>query len=124
LEESKTRVNKKALEDLLVHGIKYVFPVKPGTLALGMPTGSCSPILKDYFPEATQLVWPMKGGNQRGLLIAPLYAGAATASSKDPILYDLLALCDVLRVGADKEVKRATILLHNILGQGEDYISC
>jgi hypothetical protein len=124
LNENKTTVHKKALEGLLIHGIKYVFPVKPGTLALGLPTGSGSPILKDYFPDATPLVWPVKGGTQRGLLVEPLYAGVANACEKDPMLYDLLSLCDVFRTGEDKEVKKAAELLGNILGQGDDYISC
>lgn len=124
LAENKTTVNKKALEGFLIHGMKYVFPIQPGTLALGLPTGSNAPILKDYFPDATPLVWPMKGGTQRGLLVEPLYAGAANASIKDPMLYDLLTLCDTLRVGEEKEVHKARILLGNILGQGADYISC
>jgi hypothetical protein len=124
LSENKITVNRKALEGFLIHGIKYVFPVKPGTLALGLPTGSGSPILKDYFPDTTPLVWPIKGGTERGLLIEPLYAGVANACVKDPMLYDLLSLCEVFRTGEDREVKKATELLVNILRQGNDYISC
>jgi hypothetical protein len=120
----KITVNKKGLEGFLIYGIKYAFPAKPGTLALGMATAGYSPILKDYFTDQTPLVWPQKGGNQRGLLVEPLYPGAVEASKKDPMLYDLLALCDVFRVGEERTVKKAAELLHNILGQGEDYISC
>lgn len=124
LSADKKTVNKKAIEGFIIYGIKYAFPTKPGTLAVGIATSSFSPILKDYFSEQTPLVWPHKTGDQRGLLVEPLYAGAAEASQKDPMLYDLLALCDVFRVGEEKEVKKAATLLHNILGKGDDYISC
>jgi hypothetical protein len=124
LSADKKTVNKKGIEGFLIFGVKYAFPTKPGTLAVGLATGSYAPILKDYFSEQTPLVWPNKTGNQRGLLVEPLYPGAAEACSKDPMLYDLLSLCDVFRVGEEKEVIKATTLLRNILGQGEDYISC
>ena len=58
------------------------------------------------------------------MLVEPLYEGVANACIKDPMLYDLLSLCEVFRTGEDKEVKKAAELLGNILGQGDDYISC
>jgi len=124
LAENKKTVNKKALLGFLIYGIKYAFPVQGGTLAIGLTTGGAAPILKDYFPHETPMVWPDKEGNQRGLLLEPLYLGAVKASKKDPMLYDLLALCDVFRLGNEREVAKATELLGNIFGQGEDYISC
>ena len=124
LSEDKKKVNKRALKDFLIHGLKFVFPIQGGTLAIGLHTSSFSPILKDYFPEETPYVWPTKGGNHRGLLIEPLYQGAVEASKKDPMLYDLLCLCDVFRIGKEKEIQKATELIGNILGQWDDYISC
>jgi hypothetical protein len=124
LDIDKKTVNKKALGDFLIYGLRYCFPTKPGTLAVGFTTAGLSPILKDYFPNSTPLVWAHKNGSQRGLLIEPLYSGAADASRKDPMLYDLLSLCDVFRAGEEKEIQKAAELLKNILGQGEDYISC
>ena len=124
LSDDKKIVNKKALMGFIVHGIKYTFPIQGGTLAIGLTTGCVAPILKDYFPNETPLVWPDKQGSNRGLLIEPLYPGAAEASKKDPMLYDLLALCDVFRIGNEKEINKATELLGNIFGQGNDYISC
>ena len=124
LELDKRTVNRQAVYDFLVNGLKYVFPIHAGTVALGIPTGSVAPILRDYFPKETLYVWPTPKGETRGLLIEPLYPGATKAAELDPFLYDLLALCDVFRVGKPKEIKKAGELLRNILGQGEDYISC
>ena len=105
-------------------GLKYVFPIQAGTVALGLATASVAPILRDYFPMEEVYVWPAVSGETRGLLIEPLYPGAVNASKLDPILYDLLAICDVIRIGKPKEVKKATELLRNIFGHSEDYISC
>lgn len=124
LKMDKRTVNKQALYDFLVNGLKYVFPIQAGTVAMGLPTGSVAPILRDYFPLEEVYVWPAFNGETRGLLIEPLYPGATKAAKLDPILYDLLALCDVFRLGKAKEIKKASELLHNIFGQGEDYISC
>lgn len=120
----KRTVNRKALYEFLVNGLKYVFPIQAGTVAIGLPTASVAPILRDYFPLEEVYVWPDLSGEHRGLLLEPLYPGAAKASKSDPILYDLLALCDVFRIGKPKEIKKASELLWNIFGQGEDYISC
>lgn len=124
LEKDKRTVNRKALYGFIVDGLKYVFPIQAGTVAMGLPTASVAPILRDYFPMEEVYVWPELNGEVRGLLIEPLYPGAVKASKLDPILYDLLALCDVIRAGKPKEIKKATELLGNIFGQGEDYISC
>ena len=35
---SRKKVFVLALEDFLVYGLRYVFPVQPGTLVRGMPT--------------------------------------------------------------------------------------
>ena len=124
LAEDKRTVDRKALYSFIVNGLKYVYPIQAGTVAMGLPTASVAPILRDYFPMEEVYVWPSLNGDVRGLLIEPLYPGAVKASKLDPILYDLLALCDVFRVGKPKEVKKASELLANIFGQGEDYISC
>ena len=124
LAADKKTVNKPALMGFLVNGLKYMFPVQPGTVAKGTITASMAPILRDYFPAEDIYVWPELNGGTRGLVIEPLYPGAIKASKQDPMLYDLLALCDVFRVGKPKEVQKAAVLLTNIFGQGDDYISC
>ncbi len=124
LAADKKTVNRAALMGFLINGLKYVFPVQPGTVAKGTLTASMAPILRDYFPAEDIYVWPELNGATRGLVIEPLYPGAVNASKQDPMLYDLLALCDVFRLGKPKEVQKASELLTNIFGQGDDYISC
>jgi hypothetical protein len=120
----KKTIQKSALFGLLVHGLKYIFPAQPGTLAKGIPTAASAPILRDDFPNENSLVWPDPKMETRGLLIEPLYPKVIEAVKLDPMLYDLLALADIFRVGNDKEIARAKALLKNIFEQGDDYISC
>jgi hypothetical protein len=120
----KKTIDKPALFGLLVYGLRYMFPVQPGTLAKGIPTSASAPILRDDFPNENNLVWPDPTMETRGLLIEPLYPKLVDAVKLDPILYELLALTETFRVGNDKQVARAKALLSNIFGQGEDYISC
>lgn len=124
LAKDRRTVNREALYGFLVDGLKYVFPIQAGTVAMGLSTASVAPILRDYFPMEEVYVWPEVSGETRGLLIEPLYPGAVNACKLDVILYDLLAICDVIRIGKPKEVKKATELLRNIFGHSEDYISC
>jgi hypothetical protein len=120
----KKTIQKSALFGLLVYGLRYIFPIKAGTLAKGIPTAASGPILKDDFPNENSLVWPDPKMETRGLLIEPLYPKVVDAVKLDPMLYDLLAIADTFRVGNDNEVARAKTLLKNIFEQGDDYISC
>lgn len=124
LNPNKRSVHKTALFGLIVHGLKYIFPTKAGTMGLGMSTAGYAPILKGYSLSELALVWPDQKEGVRGLIVSPLYPGAVQAAKLDPVLYDLLALCDVFRIGSEKEIKIAQALLNNIFSQGDDYISC
>ena len=44
LDETKKKLFRNALLEFLCHGLKYVFPQKPGELAQGMPTAHSAPI--------------------------------------------------------------------------------
>jgi hypothetical protein len=44
-------------------------------------------------------VWPWREGGTRGIALEPLYRTAPAAALRDPILYGLLALVDVIRDG-------------------------
>src|ERR1035438_3272892 len=37
LDRAKKRINKSALEEFLLHGLKYVYPAKPGAVCRGVP---------------------------------------------------------------------------------------
>lgn len=56
------RTNRTALLGFLIHGIRYVFPAKPGALARGMPTSFAAPVLQKKLMSGGEMfyVWPMQ----------------------------------------------------------------
>jgi hypothetical protein len=107
LDETKKKLFRHALLEFLCHGLKYVFPQKPGELVKGMPTAHSAPIASPTFNSDEPYVWPYTQGTVRGQAIEPLYPTVPKAAEQDPYLYDLLALCDMLRVGRAREAKFA-----------------
>ena len=105
LDSAKKRVLRSSLMEFLVHGLKYVYPVQPGPICLGMPTAhSAPPLVKRILADADdQYVWPWADGHVRGQGIMPLYESVPLAARKDPDLHELLALVDALRVGRARE---------------------
>jgi hypothetical protein len=102
------RVNAKALEEFLVHGIRYAFPPEKGGMTRGMPTASAAePLSRRMTQEEPVPVWPFEEGSRRGYAFLPLYKRAPQAALKDPGLYELLALVDALRDGTARERKLA-----------------
>jgi hypothetical protein len=98
---------RKAIYELLVHGVPYVFPAHPGALAVGMPTAHSAPSLSDTFGNLDPVVWPTSEGNSKGQEISPFHPNQAEAAGKDEDLYELLALTDALRIGRAREKKIA-----------------
>lgn len=111
VDPSQKKLMKKAFTEFLIHGFPYVFPVRTGSTTVGIPTGHSAPVLKNYFSSNEYIVWPYPEGKQKGQAIEPLYKGAVKASLQDQKLYDLLCLCDVLRVGKVREKIKAKELL-------------
>jgi hypothetical protein len=98
------RVNAKALEEFLVHGIRYAFPPEKGGMTRGMPTASAAePLSRKMTQEEPVPVWPFEQGSKRGYAFLPLYKKAPQAALKDQELYQLLALVDALRDGSARE---------------------
>ena len=91
------------LLEFLEHGLKFVFPQKPGALVAGIATSHSAAPLKKFVSSNDNYVWPYAEGNLRGQSIEPLYSGAPKACLKDEKLYELLALTDALRVGRVRE---------------------
>ena len=105
--KDKKTVMRNALFEFLVHGLSYVFPQKPGALTAGMPTAHSAPPLNKEFKTGELYVWPDPKGNVRGQVIEPFHPGQVNAAKHDLKLYELLALCDALRVGRAREKKIA-----------------
>jgi hypothetical protein len=98
------RPDIKALEEFLVHGVKYAFPPERGGITRGLPTGSAAePLNREITQEDPVPVWPFAEGSKRGYAFSPLHKGVPQAALKDPDLYQLLALVDALRDGRARE---------------------
>jgi hypothetical protein len=101
--------NLQAIEEFLVHGLKYAFPAERGEPTRGVPTSYAAEPLRQVIAlgDEPPPVWPYATGSQRGTSFKPLYRQAAKAALRDPVLYELLALADALRDGRARERKLA-----------------
>ena len=103
--KSKLALNKPALLEFLIHGVKYVFLPKRGEITRGIPTSYAANPLKKKFVMGDDLppVWPSAKGDVRGYSLSPLYKTAPEAAQRDPRLYEMLALVDAIRDGRVRE---------------------
>ncbi len=97
--------NKPALEEFLIHGLKYAFPPERGELTRGVPTGYAAEPLKSRISAGTDPppVWPYPEGKTRGYSFAPLYKTVPKAALRDLFLYEMLTLIDAIRDGRSRE---------------------
>jgi hypothetical protein len=95
----------RAVEEFLLHGVKYAFPAFRGEATRGTPTAYAAPPLSEQIAAGGDPppVWPDAEGKVRGLTLEPLHRAAPAAARKDPVLYELLALVDALRDGRVRE---------------------
>jgi hypothetical protein len=113
----KNRPNFAALEEFLVHGLKYVFPAARGELTRGVPTSYAAEPLRSEIPPGNEPipVWPYEEGSHRGIAFAPLYKTAPIAALRDQSFYEYLVLADALRDSRVRERKIAENELHRRL---------
>lgn len=97
--------NLTAVEEFLIHGVKYAFPVERGSLTRGIPTSyAAEPLCRFINPGNEPIpVWADSTGNVRGIEIVPLYKTVPAAARRDQQLYERLALVDALRDGRARE---------------------
>lgn len=108
VDNTKRKVNVLALEDFLVHGLKYVFPPQPGAVVRGVATSfSAEPIKSKVRQGSDSFVWPYKYGSDRGQSVEPLYRTVPEACLMDNSLYELLVIADTLRMGRVREMEIA-----------------
>ncbi|WP_181432102.1 MarR family transcriptional regulator [Pseudomonas jessenii] len=112
------KVNRRELLKITEHALKYFFPVKPGAMVRGIPTGFAAPALSKSIKSAGGLipVWPDALGTERGQAIVPLYKTVPEAVKKDRILYHYLALADAIRLGGPRESGVAVNILKAGMG--------
>ncbi len=116
-EKTRPRPVKSALREFIVHGVKYVYPAKRGEPTRGIPTAFAAPMFGDSLASQGELppVWKYAAGSSHGYALSPVYKTAPAAAAKDPILYELLVLVDVFRVGRQREKAIADKLLNELL---------
>ncbi len=104
-QKQEDRLNRSALLEFLLHGIRYVFPAETGALTRGVPTAYAAPPLQQSIASGGDPppVWPYVEGTVRGYSFAPLHKNVPLAALEDARLYELLALVDALRDGRARE---------------------
>ena len=105
----KDRPNISALEEFLIHGLKYAFPAGHSDVTRGVPTSYAAEPLRSEIAMSNELppVWPWPEGDTRGVGLEPLYKKVPQAALRDSELYQLLALVDAIRDGRARERKIA-----------------
>ncbi len=115
MDYNKTRVKRKNFFEFLKHGLRYVFPPTGGAMAKGIPTAHAHPFMKQHFNSDLIYVWPSIKGSVRGNVIELYYPNQILAVHNDELLYKLLALTDVLRIGRTREIEIASSELDKML---------
>jgi hypothetical protein len=105
------------LLEFLTHGVRYAFAAVPGRVQRGVPTAWRGPGLEELMSIHAEehFVWPAPNGTMRGQTIEPLHPGVLVAIEDNEILYQLLALTDILRIGSARERKAAADELTRLL---------
>lgn len=116
-DSNRKRPRRKALEEFLIHGVKYSFPPDIGSVTRGIPTAFASPALREHFsydPEDIY-VWPYPEGREKGISFSPLYKSIPEIAMQDERLYAALGLVDAIRLGRARESNLAEKLLIDML---------
>jgi DNA-binding Lrp family transcriptional regulator len=111
--------NLTAVEEFLIHGLRYSFPEERGKMTRGIPTSYAAEPLCNLITIGDEPVpvWAYPQGTIRGISVVPLYKTVPDAALKDPILYQRLALIDAIRGGRARDRKLAEQELHKSLNQ-------
>jgi hypothetical protein len=107
IDAQSRQVNREAFLKFLEFGLPYVFPAQLGPVMQGMFTAHSESSLYLSFSSEEKLVWADEQGKERGQTIMPLYPTVVKAVRKDRILYKLLALCDIIRIGSSSDKNKA-----------------
>jgi hypothetical protein len=108
--DGHAKPNRRDLYNFIIHGLKFVFPAKPGAMIRGIPTAFSAPMLEPYLVAGGSYiyVWPYAHGNEMGQAVDPLFKSVPDAVQEDERLYEYLALIDAIRLGRQREAKLAS----------------
>lgn len=120
-DEHRRRPIRRALEEFLLHGVKYAFAPEIGTLTRGVPTAHYLSALGNNLlsSEEEMYVWPHPEGKVRGVALSPLYKTVPQAIANDEQLYRALDALDSIRIGRVREVKFAEEFLLGLIRHDE-----
>jgi hypothetical protein len=107
-------VSRRHLHDLLTVALPRIFFASRGGIETGMATAMHAKPLFGRFivgESAIPYVWTFHRGGVKGQSISPIYPSVPVAAERDPYLYELLSLADVIRVGDWKSRAAATSIL-------------
>jgi predicted transcriptional regulator len=107
IDVSKKKIMRLSLMEFIEHGLQYVFPQHPGALVRGIQTAHSHDFIRKKIMSSEIYVWPDSEGNVRGQAIEPLSKSVIKAVKEDKLLYQLLSLIEVVRVGKTRELKIA-----------------
>jgi hypothetical protein len=110
LQPDRPRPCRAHLKELLIHGVKYCFPVELRHLTRGIPTSYAAPPVNKITVKSGDPppVWPYCNGEVRGIAISPIHKAVLAAALKDVKLYEMLALLDAIRCGRAREREAAS----------------
>ena len=103
LSSDKSSLIIENLKEVIFHGVKFFFPVRPGIIARGVPALSSAPALSKEMNSNETFVWPYDKGGSRGQSIIPLYVSIPQISLREAKLYEAFTFVDCLRCGNARE---------------------
>jgi hypothetical protein len=116
-------VSPRHLRDLLVVGVPRIFYAVRGGLVCGTTTATCAaPVASKFKPPSEgslPVVWCEDDAPEslpRGEGLEPIYPTVPAAARQDIVVYELLALADVMRIGTTVERTIAVGLIDKRLG--------
>ena len=113
----RKRPLRQALEEFLVHGVKYAYPPDVGGPTRGVATAWAVPALRSRIAgdDEERYVWPSPQGETRGIGLSPLYRSVPDIAWRNKQLYNALGLLDAIRIGRARERVLAEELLMDLL---------
>lgn len=105
-----------ALLEWLSYGVRFALPKQEAGFGRGMATAWNCPLVKtELVPPNPGYVWSVAGGDSEGVVLEPIHPSAPFAASRDELVYQALALVDVIRIGKPRELQIARDALKQLL---------
>lgn len=105
-----------ALEEFLLHALRYLHPAEVGPIVRGVPTAWAAPPLdREIRSDDLPPVWPDPRGPARGQAVTPLDDRLPALARSWPEIAELAALSDAVRLGDARSRAAAKRHLHKLL---------